>query len=236
MKSKEQLMQLISKASEEKYQYLKEFFKYMPNIIAEEFHYVEVKKNEKILLAGELCKTVYIILEGDVEAVDYFKTGSAYSFLDFSEMIILGDFELFSNRTEYMVSLYAQKDCKLLMVPADRYLSWVQHDENALYLRLQNVLSVLTPERRWDRETLRMDCKERVITYLAKYYEKYAKETKERVKVELTQSELSQKVGCNIRSVQRALASLEEAGYIALESRKMVLSYEHYLKLLEILE
>ena len=66
MKAKEQLLNLVSKKEHEKHQYLSEFFKYMPDNMIEEFHYLEVKKNEKILLAGETAKDVYILLDGKV--------------------------------------------------------------------------------------------------------------------------------------------------------------------------
>ena len=63
MKTKEQLLKMVSMKNQEKYQYLSEFFKYMPEIVVEDFRYIEVKKNEKIILGGEEAKYVYIILE-----------------------------------------------------------------------------------------------------------------------------------------------------------------------------
>lgn len=239
MKSKEQLVELISKASHDRYQYLTKFFKFMPNLVAEEIHYMEVKSNEKIISAGEPCETVYILLEGDVKGVDYYKTGTVYSFMDFSNMIILGDFELFSNLPEYMISIYANQDCKLLKISSNRYLSWIQYDENALFLRLNNILTTLPNERKWDREYLRMGCRERVVNYLVHFYEKNGTSVLKKgikVKLKLTQVELSEKVGANIRSVQRVIASLESANLISIENGKMVLSYEQYLKLIDELE
>lgn len=233
MKSKEQLLNMIPKKDSEKYQYLCRFFKYMPDIMAEEFHYVEIKKNKNIMLAGEPAESIYIVLEGDIKGIDYYETGSTYSFMDFSKMYILGDFELFSNQPNYIISIYAEQDCKLLGISADRYLNWIKHDENALFLRLNNALSALTCERKLDRNYLRMGCRERVISYLIKYYEKHEKATSRRITVSLTQTELSEKVGFNLRSVQRAVASLEAANLISIENRKMILSYEQYLKLIE---
>ncbi len=156
MKSKERLLQLISGIDRERYQYLKQFFSRMPDSAAEEFRYEEVKKNEKIISAGGRCEAVYFVLEGEIKGVDYYKTGSVYSFMDFSKMFILGDFELFSNMENYMASIDAVQDCRLLKVPASSYLRWVRQDENALYLRLNNILTILTSERKWDREYLRM--------------------------------------------------------------------------------
>lgn len=233
MKSKEQLMEVIAKAKPERYAYLKEFFKCIPEKAVQEIFYAEVRKEERILSAKEPCDSVYIVLEGDVKGVDYYKTGNVYSFLDFSEMFIIGDFELFSSEPVYRNSIYANQDCRLLKIASRHYLNWIQHDENALFLRLKNIVTMLPNERELDREYLRMGCKERVMHYLVHYYEKkgkaYAKDG--RVKIRLTQAELSEKVGFNIRSVQRAIASLEAEGLADIESGKMVLSEQQYLKL-----
>ena len=238
MKSKEHLMEVVSKGCKERRQYLTDFFKHVPNAVAEEFRYAEIKENEKIISVGEPCDVVYIVLEGDVKGVDYYKTGVAYSFMDFSEMFILGEYELFSGEKEHLVSVYADTDCKVLKISANRYLNWIQHDENALFLRLKNILQTLPKERKREREYLRMGCRERVISYLVHFYEKNIKTVSKNgaVKIRLTQAELSEKVGFNIRSVQRVIASLEAAKMVSIESGKMVLSYEQYLKLSDEIE
>lgn len=232
MKAKEQLLMLVSKKEREKYQYLSEFFKYMPDIMIEEFHYLEVKKNEKILLAGEVAEDIYILLDGKVKGIDYSQAGSVYSFIDFSKMYILGDFEFFSNRTEYMISIYAKQDCKLIRISAGRYMKWLKHDENALYMRLKNVMEILTSERMMDRKYLRMGCRERVSYYLIMFYENNEKDLSGNVTISITQNDLADKVGFNIRSVQRVLAILEKENMITVRNRKMMLSYDQYLKLI----
>ena len=234
MKAKEQLLKHISKKDQERYQYLSEFFEFLPDIMVDEFRYCEVKKGGNIILGGEAAKYVYFVLDGDVKGIDYYQTGSVYSFIDLTKMYILGDFELFSDIPEYMISIYADRDCKLLKIPANRYMKWIRHDENALYMRLSKVLRVLTTERMLDRRYLHMGCKERVINYLILYYEKNTKSSSQSVTIHLTQSELSEIVGFNIRSIQRAVSSLEDENLITIINRKMVLSQEQYLKLVEI--
>ena len=233
MKSKEQLLEIVSKANSDQYEYINNLFKFLPNTIAQEFQYVEIKANEKIIEAGKPCQMVYILLDGEIEGVDYYRTGSIYSFLDFSKMHVLGDFELFTNTPEYMISIFTSKTCKMLKISSDRYLSWIQHDENALFLRLSSVLSTLTFERKRDREYLRMGCKERVVSYLTSFYEKELGLTAKNIRIPITQAELAEKVNYNIRSVQRAVASLEETKMVAIENGKMILSHEQYMKLKE---
>lgn len=232
MESKKQVLDIIAKVGNGRQAYLNELFKYMPEAIAKEMTYLELKKNKNLILAGDPRDTVYIILYGEVAGVDYQKTGRVYSFMDFTRMYIVGDFEVFTNALEYGVSIRTTKDCKLLKISANSYLRWIRHDENALFLRLQNILATLPFERKMDREYLLMGCRERLINFLIKLYERDQVDQQE-LKISKTQAELADKVGFNLRSVQRNIAALEKEHFISLENGKIAISYEQYLMLKE---
>lgn len=231
MESKKQLLEIVEKVGRERQQYLKKLFQNIPESIVKEMNYLEVKKNQNILCAGDPCKTVYIVLKGQIVGLDYYRVGRVYSFADFSKMYIVGDFEIFADRPEYGATIRAAQDCKLLKISASSYLNWIQHDENALFLRLKSVLKILTFERKLDRDYLLMDCKDRLISFLVMLYEKENPTGVGGLKVEMTQTELSDKIGFNIRSVQRSIAALEKAGLISNENGKMRVTSEQYEKM-----
>lgn len=231
MKSKQHLLETIARAEPDRRKYLTELFKYLPEAIAVEISYAEVRKNEYLLLAGDTSNTVYIILTGHVIGLDHQKMGRMYSFMDFTKMYIVGDFEIFADCSEYGVSIRTTEDCKLLKISAGSYLRWIQHDENALFLRLKNILATLTFERKIDRKYLLMGCKERLINFLLRLYEKEDKPGFGRLRVEMTQAELADKIGFNTRSVQRSIASLEAEDMVSNENGKIVVFREQYLKL-----
>lgn len=234
MESKKQLLEIIEREGGDRFQYLNELFRDMPEEVAKEIMYKEVKKNENLLIAGNPTETVYIILKGHVVGLDHQKLGRVYSFMDFTKMYIVGDFEVFAEYSEYGVSICTTEDCKLLKISSNSYLRWIRHDENALFLRLNNILTTLTFERRMDRKYLMMGCKERLADFLAKMYEKdiVDMEDKEvRFKVMKTQNELADKIGFNVRSVQRSIASLEKEDLISTESGKVIISQEQYVRL-----
>ena len=228
MDSKEQVLALLSKTEDDRCRYLSDLFKYMPEAIAKELIYTEVKKGDYIVHAGNACENVYILLKGEVVGIDHQKFGRIYSFMDFTKMYVIGDFEIFGDCTEYCISVCAAEDCKLLTIRAGRYLRWIQHDENALFLRLNNILKSMVFEKKIDREYLFMGCKERLISFLIRLYHKECHETGGTLRVELTQSELADKIGFNLRSVQRSIASLEEEGVITNKNGKMLISSEQY--------
>ena len=134
-------------------------FQYVLEAVIRAAVHKNVKKDEFIIRAGEPCDTVYIILKGDVAGVDYQKLGKVYYFMDFAKMYIVGDFEIFSEDTNYNVSICASKDSELLAIPASIYWKWIKHDENALLLRIKNIMTILTSEKASDRKYMFMSCK-----------------------------------------------------------------------------
>lgn len=228
MESKKQLFEIISNVSEDRAEYLNALFKYLPEAVIKEMTYFEVEKGNTLVSSGDFCETVYVLLKGNVEGLEYQNKGQLYSFMDFTQMYIIGDFEVFADYTDYCVTVRATEDCKLLKIPAHSYLRWIQHDDNALFLRLKDILNTITVEIKMDREYILMGCKERLVNYLIRLYDKYTDKKQNVVKVMKTQSELAEKIGFNVRSVQRSIVSLEEAGYISMEGGKIIITHEQY--------
>lgn len=236
MESKKQLYETIAKAECDRREYLEALFKNIPESTVKEMTYTEIQKEEYVLYAGDSSDTVFFLLNGHVIGLEHQKLGRVYSFMDFTKMNILGDFEAFGEIPKYGVTIRAAERCELLKLSKKSYLSWVRHDENALYLRLNNILSTLTYERKLDREYIFMDCKGRLISYLVKLYEKEQTDRSVPFKVKKTQAELADKIGFNLRSVQRNIASLEKENFLTIENRKIIISYEQYLKLADFIE
>ena len=121
METKQQFLEEINKVKGSKRDYLNKLFQYVLEAVIRAAVHKNVKKDEFIIRAGEPCDTVYIILKGDVAGVDYQKLGKVYYFMDFAKMYIVGDFEIFSEDTNYYVSICESKDSELLAIPASIY-------------------------------------------------------------------------------------------------------------------
>ena len=210
METKQQFLEEINKVKGSKRDYLNKLFQYVSEAVIRAAVHKNVKKDEFIIRAGEPCDTVYIILKGDVAGVDYQKLGKVYYFMDFAKMYIVGDFEIFSEDTNYNVSICASKDSELLAIPASIYWKWIKHDENALLLRIKNIMTILTSEKASDRKYMFMSCKERLMKYLIISYGSKRGKQGGTLRLKKTQAELSERIGFNVRSVQRSIAALEK--------------------------
>ena len=231
MNSKQELENIIRKAERKRYEYLKAMFLYVPDAIVKQMSYRQFKKDEYMIYAKTPCDTIYVIVSGDVAGVDYQKQGHVYYFLDFVRMPVVGDFEVFGDISEYTVSIYAAQDTGTLLLPAASYLQWIQNDENALFLRIRNIISMLTLEQKSEREYLFMNCRERLIRYFVSSYENQMQDSCDKYRLDKTQLELSDRTGYNIRSVQRGIASLEKEELISIENGKILISKEQFLRM-----
>ena len=110
-------------------------------------------------------------------------------------------------------------------------MNWIRHDENALFLRMKNIMATLTSERIVDREYIFMNCKERLVDYLVKSYENGQTDSQGRHRVMKTQADLADRIGYNVRSIQRAIASLENEERISNANGKITLTKEQFLRL-----
>lgn len=231
MESKQQLLEVIKESELDRYEYLKALFKYVPDAVVKAISYKKYKKDQYIIHAGTTCDMVYLILSGNIVGLDYQRQGKVYYFMDFAQMYIIGDFEVFGDISEYCISICTTQECKVLMLSAKYYLQWVQHDENALFLRIKNIMTTLTFEKKSDREYIFLNCKERLIKYLIKSYENKRKEDFKKHKIDKTQLELSDRIGFNVRSVQRGITALEKEKLISIESGKITITSEQFLRL-----
>ena len=225
------LLEKIQDVSSDRREYFLNLFHNISDETLDQIVHTEVKKGQYILKAGAPADTVYFLLKGKVTGEAYTNRGRTYSIMDFSQMWVLGDYELFYDCEEYAISIRAEQDCSLMILSKQHYQNWVRHDPNALYLRMHNMLSVLTFERRIDRESLQKSSKERLAMILVRFYESGSKDRFGTYIVQYTQTELADKTGVNLRSVQRSIASLRDDGLVSLKSGKMIINSEQYIKL-----
>ena len=218
----------------ERREYFQKLFDKIPHQTVEHIVCAKIKKGDYILKAGEPCEAVYFLLKGKVAGEAYTNQGRAYSFLDFSQMYVLGDYEMLYESSEHVISIKAEQNCVLLKLSRDHYINWIKQDVTALYLRTNNILSVLTFERSVDREFMQKNSKERLCLLLVRFYEVGAKDKNGNYTVRYTQAELADKIGVNLRSVQRSIAALESEQLIQLKKGKMVISREQYEKMAQV--
>ncbi len=227
MESRQQFTQIIGTLENKHFSYMEKLFSSCPDDVIKKMGYTKIPAGYTLIHAGSPCDYVYIILRGKVSGVDLQNMGNVYIFMEYSETEILGDYEIFGDFKEYRVSIRSTTECEVLTIPASVYLKWMQQDINALFMRTRNLMNTLTNQTSEERKYLFLECKDRLLLYLMEIYEKKGNGKLYRVKK--TQSQIAERIGFNVRTIQRNIQSLEKEGFLTVEMGKICISREQYL-------
>lgn len=233
MESKQELTQLIAGLGGERRQYLNDFFENCPEELIRLVQYEKIPRGTAILQAGMDCGHVWAIINGEISVTDIQMLGNAYSFVEgagFSSTII-GDFEPFAGLAEFQNTIYAVTDCAALKIPTAAYMRWMKQDSGALFMRAQTFAKTLAQEISNERKYLLLNGRDRLVLYLSQAYEKWDG-TGEYI-LKKTQSQLAQRIGMNVRTVQRSIQKLEADGLVACRGSRLCISSVHYERLKE---
>ncbi len=231
MESGMALMGIIEKLSREQSGYLHDFFRNCPAEVIQVMQYVKVSRGQTVLLAGRSCEYVWIVIKGEVSGEDIQMTGNVYSFFEQSGISIIGDYELFAGLSEIQKTVAAGTDCEAFRIPSAVYMKWMEEDKNALFMRAQVLARTLAKEISNERKYLLLNARDRLVLYLTNAYGKWGGNGECIVKK--TQAQLAQRIGMNVRTVQRSILRLEQEGFISYRSGVIHISWQQYEMLRE---
>lgn len=231
MESHQELKKLFDRLPKERSLYLNNLFKNCPDTVIRRIVHTQVPAQHFLLRAGESCTRVVIVLTGRANGIDNLLPGNFYVFTDYSGVEILGDYELFGDISKYRISIQTQTPCDILIIPSQPYLDWVSRDVNALFLRIKAIMRATVREGPNERKYQFLECRDRMVLYLADLYEKYGGQGE--FTLQKKQPELAEMLGFHVRTIQRNIQLLESEGMIASVAGRIRITQEQYLKIKE---
>lgn len=229
MESKQEFTRMIGRLNEEQQAYLNNFFGDCPEEVIGAMQYVRIPKGQAVLQAGMNCTHVWTVISGDVSVTDIQMLGNVYSFVESSGINIIGDFEPFAGLPEFQNTIYAVTECEAFKIPTAAYMRWMERDSKALFMRAQYFAHTLAQEISNERKYLLLNARDRMVLYLTRVYERWDGDRECIVKK--TQTQLAQRIGMNVRTVQRSIQKLEEEGFLSCRGGKVRISQEQYERL-----
>ncbi|MDO4337207.1 MAG: Crp/Fnr family transcriptional regulator [Eubacteriales bacterium] len=216
-------MKLLPKKEQD---YMKQLFKNCTKEIRENMFYIEVKKGQNFIAAGEECRNIFIILSGRTRGIDMQIQGKVYMFKEFGPGRILGEFECLSGIPKYSITVQAVTDCTLCVIPAGLYLRWMRKDGDALFMRTQKLLLELTWQTMEDRKYILLNCSDRLILYLIEQYER--RQRQEILVMEKSREELADVTGFCVKTINRNIKTLQDKGFLSVVAGKIAVSKSQY--------
>lgn len=183
----------------------------------------ETGAEQTLVHAGDACTSIYIILTGKVTGIEWPMYGRAYPFQDYGPGDFFGEIECFAGLSHYRISVVTITKCEVLIIPAVLYMEWIQTDADALYLRTQENMRRLITQTADARRYLFIEAKERLMMYLIRRYVQKMPPEKMLV-LKCGREQMSDEIGISVRTLNRSIKKLEQAGLIQLKKGKVMLT------------
>lgn len=214
---------------EEDYIFISTIFKNCPEYIQSQMEIINYEKNQAIMETGDANTYVYFLLKGKVAMVDEKVPSIPFTFGEYKAIDVLGDYELFSNVSGRFVSLRTNTPCTCIRIHSGDYMNWIKADVNALFIRVNMIMSVLSRETQFMRQFVFLDMETRIIVY---FYEEYLKrEVPRSIRINATREEIAGKMACSIRTLNRSLQKIEKNGFITRYRGKIYINIEQFKKI-----
>lgn len=219
-----------SRLSTQQREFVNKFFSQCPELITSRIMLKTYPENHTLISADDTCPYVYLLLEGRLQAIEEHVIDEPYHFTEIKAIEIVGDFELFTSSTTRIITLTTLEKSLFLVMSATDYISWIQKDVNALYIRAQMLIRQLVSQAQFDRRNFFLDNHTRFLYFLSNEYHRISSGTST-VKIRYTRPEIANKLGCSVRTVNRIITELQTEGLIDLEHGKISINYNQYLSI-----
>lgn len=225
---------LATQLTEQQFSFLKCFFaqcneSFFSNVMLKTY-----PANHTLMDTDDTCSYVYILLKGRLQAIEERVVNEPYNFTELSAIEIVGDFELFTRSASRIVTLTTLEKSLFLVIPATDYIAWIKNDANALFIRTKMLIRQIVAQTQFDRQNFFLDNHTRLLYFLLSECN-HAADAEFPIKIQYTRPEISNKLGCSIRTANRAISALQKENLITIKQGKIHVSADQYYLIKEAL-
>ncbi|MDL2301564.1 Crp/Fnr family transcriptional regulator [Lachnospiraceae bacterium OttesenSCG-928-D06] len=183
-------------------------------------------QNHTLFQTDNHSSHVYLLLEGRLQGVEEKVADVFYSFTELSAIDIFGDFELFTGDKINQITLTTLEPIRCLVIPAADYFTWIKTDANALFIRAQMIIRLMTAQSKQERQFLFMDSQLRLLYFL---YGQAMNKSTLRIHLNLTRNQIASRLGCSLRTTNRIVRQCVNEGYLSLKHGKIQVDKSQFL-------
>lgn len=217
---------VLNQLSQKKQKEMEEYFGDAPKWVIDSFQIVKMEKNFTFIRENEPVNAIYIVIKGIIRAADYRIYGIVYDFMRVDNLEAMGGMEIVLDLPTYRATIETVTPCTAIRIPREIYEKWLNTDIKALKREARTVGRYLLETDRKSRSYLFLQGADRLALYLIDLYQKYAKEGV--YLVPASRTELSEKTGLCVRTVNRAIKKFYENGWITKQGNKFSIDKKQY--------
>lgn len=201
-------------------------FKTAPTWLLEHIHIVELPENTVFIREGQPATDIFVVASGTIKAIEYRVLGVQYDFIQFTKVYSMGGMEALMDLDNYRTTLKTIDPCIAIRIPRASFEKWVNSDVDAMKYEAKLMGEYLLEQGRLAREYMFLPGPERLAKLFVRKFEKYAKNGV--LTIRENRQSLANETGFGIKTINRAVKSLADGGYITKKDRSIVITLEQY--------
>jgi len=209
------------------------FAEHMPENIRQRIVKRVFRPGEALMRKGEPVTHVYLLIEGATRVSNEFESGHRYTFAQIDAPDILGDLEALSHQESYATTNEALTQCTVYALTIDTFYAWLRED-NAFAIRVAELLAIkMYPTSDENGRIKFLPSVLRLENYLLR---RIGGVDTDLFVLHTGRQEIADDIGTSVKTVNRGVTKLKEAGLIGLSHGKITISREQKMKIAEELE
>ena len=229
----EELERVLTRLPQEEEQKFRTYFENAPAEVLSMMNLEKRYADRYLVEEHDPIDRIYILLEGQVKAVDFRVKGSSYEYARFDGVTFLGSMECVFGEDCYMTNIITVTPCTLASLPRNVFENWIFADLDALRRETRNMRQVLLEISRENRMLLLLSGMERLIYLLVKKCRSRG-ECREYI-LSVNRQELAEQCGTSVKTVNRSMKRLEDSGFLTREGHKLKITQRQYAAMQEYL-
>ena len=205
-------------------EYFKKLFLTMRKSLLSNLVISNRKAGEYFIHAGDSCKNIYILLNGEVRLLYELPAGINYSFDKIESPAFLGETETFSECPYYRASVICHTTCSYVVLTKLQFLDWMKSSNDALFIMITSITKKMAGQTKKDRTFLFSSGENRLIYLLLDYFEQNRKTNI--CKINISREKLAESSCLSIKTVGRCIANLKKHKLISQTGRTIYISRE----------
>lgn len=228
-----EIEQILKQIPENHAESFTDYFRSAPDDLLSAMCLENRKVNRVLTEENEPIEKVYVLLEGEVKAVDFRVKGAAYEYAHFGPVTVLGSMECLFDLNHYTTTLVTMSSCTLVSVPKVVFENWLKSDASAILKENKNMRSYLLDYTRENRVMMLLNGTERLIYLLVNKCEELGQ--REEYILAINRQELAEQSGSSVKTVNRSMKKLEESDMVLRVGHKVKVTQKQYLAMTEYL-
>ena len=195
---------------------------------------IRLEEGARFIGADEEIKTVWILLSGQVKALEEFSTGDIYTFTKFPASEVFGEMEVLADIAKFRATLITESECVFLNMPVELYKEFLKSNSEYLYKRTNIILKRVLDEQKHMRMFLMIKSIDRIKIYLVQHYKLYAKDNI--CTLRITRQQMAEETGYAVKTVNRVIKKLEGQDLLKIEGQRIIITESQYKEMYKSVE